>query len=460
MISSNQFKINYNLLAIIISTLMLSSCAIYNGFPLVFNTDTAMYMEAVNRGIAGADRPILYGLFMQLASLGISLWFVIVVQCLIVALVLFYYFKYFPVRNDVSKNESRLRLYYFLGFNIFISFFMGGGFTASWLMPDIFTPIALLCLGLLIFIPNLKSIDKVIISVLAVLSVGMHNSNPYICLVVCLIALVSYMFPRVKSGYVASGIHIRRIFYSILLIIGSQFMVSVVHYYYGGEFKSSRGGVIFLMGSLVEMGVVKKYLNENCNEKNYFICQYKDSLPNNFLWNSKSPIYKNGGWKKNEAEYTAIIKDILTTPKYFGLVIKGSANVTIKQFFHYGTGEASKPWPRVNHAIFINYAEDYSSFENSKQSTGKLHINFINYVQTFLFAICALFYFIMTLYNKAEPKHIYLMFFVFFILVINAWFCSTFSGVFHRYQTRVVWLFPLPIFLHFMNRLSFKKKSS
>jgi len=68
----------------------------------------------------------------------------------------------------------------------------------------------------------------------------------------------------------------------------------------------SKSKHIFYMGHMVENGILKKYLDENCATHNYKICEYKDSLPPNadrFLWDfENSPVYKMGGWKacKNE----------------------------------------------------------------------------------------------------------------------------------------------------------------
>ncbi|WEK37950.1 MAG: hypothetical protein P0Y53_10605 [Candidatus Pseudobacter hemicellulosilyticus] len=333
---------------------------------------------------------------------------------------------------------------------------MGGSFLSSWLMPDVFMPVLLLCMGLLLFTP-LKLADKIMISLLALLSLGMHNANPYICLIILVVIAFAAIFKAVRRSYIRNGLGVARILYCLSLIVLSQLLLGLLHYNYGGSFKSSKGGSVFLMGSLVEMGVVKQYLDENCQHKSYFICAYKDSLPRNFLWNEKSPIYKNGGWENNEKEYAAIAKDILTTPAYLKLVVAGSLKASVRQFSHYATGEAYSPWPKVSRALGENYPKDYQAYKRSRQFTGRLDFAFVNYSQTILFAGCMLFYVILLLDKRVADRYKWLMLYILLGLIINAWFCATFSGVFHRYQARLIWLTPLPLFLYVMNNNVFKR---
>ena len=78
---------------------------------------------------------------------------------------------------------------------------------------------------------------------------------------------------------------------------------------------------VFLIGKLVENGVLKSYLDAECANKNYEICKYKDSLApenysGNFLFHPNSAFQQTGAWSKPHDEYKHIISDILLTPKY------------------------------------------------------------------------------------------------------------------------------------------------
>lgn len=98
------------------------------------------------------------------------------------------------------------------------------------------------------------------------------------------------------------------------------------------------------MGVMVEHGIVKTYLDDNCNSKKYELCRYKDSLPDRaykFVWDENSPFYKIGGWKKSKSEFNKIIYETLTQPKYILLHIKESCKATLQQLILFGIGDGN-----------------------------------------------------------------------------------------------------------------------
>ena len=96
------------------------------------------------------------------------------------------------------------------------------------------------------------------------------------------------------------------------------------------------------MGAMVEHGIVKNYLNDHCDTKQYKLCAYKDSLPDRaykFIWDEKSPFYKIGGWKETKNEFTEIIYGTLTQPKYIVMHIKESFKATLQQLTLFSVGD-------------------------------------------------------------------------------------------------------------------------
>ncbi|HQP01967.1 MAG TPA: hypothetical protein PK337_06695, partial [Bacteroidia bacterium] len=70
---------------VFLGTLCLMADASYNGFPIVYS-DTSTYIASGLELETPFDRPITYGLFLRLFSFnGLSLWFVIFFQGLIVS---------------------------------------------------------------------------------------------------------------------------------------------------------------------------------------------------------------------------------------------------------------------------------------------------------------------------------------------------------------------------------------
>lgn len=427
---------------IILSSLALLFWAFYNDYPLFFSSDTAMYLEAAFAKNVGPDRPILYGLFMYYISAKHSLWFVVIIQSLILSILFYCWFRYF------SNSSNYLK--YYLSFMVLISFFMGASFNASWLMPDIFAPISILSIGLLLFSSKLPKPVLIFLIILSIVSIAMHNSHLYINLGILLIFIVLYCFKTIRELLKKSEIKFNRLILITIIIISSTIFSSTINYFHNGGFKSSQGGTIFLMGSLVEMGIVDTYLGENCERKQFSICDYKDTIPNNFLWASNSPIYKTGGWIVSEDEYSEIVKDILTTPKYLKSVIWKSAIRTFSQFMHFDTGEATAATPRINQAFSRFYPNEYDKYYYAKQNQNKLNFNIVNHLQVIIF-LFSIFIYVWFYHKKIELKYRLLILYILLSLIINAWVCGTFSGVYFRYQARVLWLIPLPIFLYIMN---------
>lgn len=437
-----------DLISILIATAMLCFWGIYNGFPLTFNSDSAVYLEAAFNGIVGEDRPILYGLFLVISGFWRYLWPAIIVQSLLLSSTIYLLFKYF--------STSRNYLPYFLCFVALISFFMGGSFIASWLMPDVFTPISILCLGYLLFINEAPKKNLVFVSMLLVISTAMHNTHFFIGIGLLIVVISCFAIKPFRKQLIIGGIKIKRVGFALLLVIISNLFLSTVHYAYNSEFIGSRGGAVFLMGNLVEMGIVDIYLADNCKEKKYEICQY-DTLPNNFLWAGNSPLKKAGGWEHCKTEYTTIVKDILTTPKYLIPTIYKSLILTIKQFFLFDTGEASMPSPRVDLAIAGYYPNLYTTFIRSREYRGTLDFHLTNFIQTVIFGFSLLIYIILFLNKKVLIKYKLLMVYILLALVINAWFCGTFSGVYPRYQDRLTCLLPMPLFIYCMENIDSMK---
>lgn len=434
--------------SVIMASVLLLISAFYNGYPYIYNADTGLYIFSGLQGIVYPHRPVSYGLFIKIFSMQYSLWLVIYIQSLIIAVTLYYYFKYFIKSNNF--------LLWYLLFVLLISLFTGASFFVSWLMPDIFTALLLLLIGLLIFVKDLKTTDLIIIMLFLIISIPMHNSNFHISLIITLIIMSGYFFKLVKQQYKNLFISVKRLLLVLFMIFFSYIMLSFIHYFYGAGFKATQGGTVFFMGSLIEMGVVDKYLAENCSKKNFEICKYKDTIPNNFLWDEKSPIHKTGGWEGSKKEYSKIVRDIITTPKYLLPIIYKSVMLTLKQFFNYETGFSGIPMDFNKNAVALYYPHEYMAMHFSRQNKGTLNFHLLNIIQNIVVFICYFIYTIVLIYKKLNNKYRFFMLYIILFLFINAWICGTFSMVSFRYQSRLIWLLPLPLFLYMAENIDLK----
>ncbi|MFC0513014.1 hypothetical protein ACFFGT_02345 [Mucilaginibacter angelicae] len=440
-----------SLFLILLSGLVLCFMAINNGFPLAFNVDSQMYISSAFTGVVRDDRPILYGLFIMFVSLRKSLWLVTIAQAILTSTMIYFYFRY-------SKNQVKKRLApFYIAYIALVSFFMGASFEVGWLMSDVFASIFVLGIGLLLFYGNIKWYHHALISFMTVLSIAMHNSHLYICIILCSLLMAGFVFKSTRAKLFVVGITLKKVFYVLFLAVLSNVSLSLIQYSFNKQMAASKGGVVFLFGSFVEMGVIDKYLDENCNRSNLKLCKFRDSIPSNFLWDQRSPLFKLGGWDKNREEYSLILKNIVSSPKYWGIIAYKSTLLTLKQFFQFDTGEASKPWPIVNEAVEQYFPSDYSQYISSRQNKEALNFDFINFTQRVIIAISLLTYIYEFLHKKMASRYRYLMAFILIVLVVNAWFCGTVSGVYPRYQSRLIWLVPLPLFIYLSDYTPLKR---
>ncbi len=73
----------YQLGQILVSVILLIVPALINGYPLLYS-DSATYIESGMGLFVPIDRPIFYGLFIRIASMSYSLWFVVILQSLVI----------------------------------------------------------------------------------------------------------------------------------------------------------------------------------------------------------------------------------------------------------------------------------------------------------------------------------------------------------------------------------------
>ena len=93
---------------------------------------------------------------------------------------------------------------------------------------------------------------------------------------------------------------------------------------------------MFLVAKFFEEGILKEYLDNECEKRPSIFCEEKDKLPNNtsgFLLEPNSPINKNNlGWIKADKECAHIVKEIFTTPKYLLMFCTRFAKSTLNSY--------------------------------------------------------------------------------------------------------------------------------
>ncbi|GJM32883.1 MAG: hypothetical protein DHS20C18_18840 [Saprospiraceae bacterium] len=440
---------------VFIAGVVLCFMGFYNRFPLLY-PDSGTYIGSGWTGYVPNDRPIFYGLFLRHASLGDSLFLAIFVQGLIVALLSYFWFKYF--------NSSKRKLLIYLSFIFLITFLTGASLNVSQLIPDIFAATMIMSLILILFAPGLSWRDGSIISLLLVLSIVVHNSHIYIVLLCILGYCGLLLFKSLRPYLLSYKVRLKRTLLAFGLLLFSIVSIPSVHYFYGGGFMLSKGSQIFMMGRLLQLGIATKYLQDVCPEKGYKFCDHLENIPVNFLWDTtNSPLYKTGGWEANEEEYDAIIKDILTTPRYLSLFILRSLEATFQQFFHFDLGDTTIKQHKESspYKHFERFLPDQTrNYEVSMQYNNQLNFDLANVHQRYLLGIGLLLSILLLSTNLIANEKKIMIGFLMICLLANAAICGSLSGVLFRYQCRVMWLVLLPLFVVLCDDNILKKVNS
>lgn len=433
---------------VLFSSILLCFWAFYNNFPLVF-PDCGTYIGSGFDAVVPIGRPIFYGLFIRHISMMTSLWLVVWTQGIILALIVFYWFKYL-------SGTDKFR-YYYLAYIFLITFLTGASVNVSQLIPDIFTPVVILCAGLLLFANNLKKRDLIITTIILIYGIAVHNSHYLIIGIVLGIVTIAWLIKRLREQLSFFSLKLRRILYLWVVVIFSYLMVCTVHYSLGGGFAFSKTGHIFMMSRLVDMGIAELYLKDNCKKYHFKICEYKEPFPFLFLWDyDKSPLYKTGGWESqvNKDEYGAIIRDVMTTPKYLHLYIVKTIESTVKQFFCFETGDTPRQVEGSPSYLAISghFPVELREFKYTRQAWGELRFIYLNEKQKYLIITCLFLSILFLLLPRFPVKFKWMISYVLLGLLANAFICAAVSVVVHRYQGRVIWLLPLPLMLYAANR--------
>lgn len=419
----------FQILTFVLLSFAYVAIALYNGFPLVAS-DTGAY---INNGYIlhlPEDRTLTYSLFLRISSLSLSLWFPLLVQGGIIALLIHQLCKF------IWQDQFTLNRFLLLSTTLIA--FTNVSWYASQLMPDIFTAIMLL---LLLLLYSKETRYQWLYWVGLVVCALMHNSNLLILLCTAsALIIVSYIYlkNKVKTSWKALGV-----------AIFSMVLLASLHAVSGNGFTLSKGSHVFMIAKLAENGVLKKYLDDNCQNSTYQLCAYKDKLPPyawDFVWNADQPTHQMGGWEGTKSEYKAILGDLARSPKYYLLLLYKSIIDTARQLtqIYVGDGlsahrENTNPFWKVQE----HYGHELSWYMGSKQQNNLLDWAIFNWIYWAMVIISSLGVLLYWEKLKSEPLIVVCYLLVVVFLVSNAFVTANFANVLARLQSRIVWLLPM-----------------
>ena len=419
---------------LIAASITLSWVALYNGAPLVF-ADTMSYLTSAYRHEVPGLFSIFYSLFILPFHWGMSFWPVVLVQGALLAHIL-----QLTARAVSGRRIETLEMLLIVGA---LSVFSSLPWITGQILPDVFTPMVLLCIFLLTFVEaELSGAEIFYVGAVTVLAITTHLSHVPIAGGLILLAIVvKFFFWRAQFHVVKLSLRLGLpICIALALMVGVNWLSS-------REVTLSRNSNVFLLAKWIDEGPALSYLREACPEVGYAVCrQLKDlegKTHDDLKWGNDSPFKKIGTFDELEPEARLIVR--ATIRKYpYAIVRQAFIDVGI-QLSRFQAGDGlSRQFARMvaKHVGAIFGTAVGSTFLETKQELGQLPVTEFRRLHLIGLGIATGVCFASIFLGRdALPRKLQvLLSFVVLGIAWNAIVTGALSGPYDRYLARVVWL--------------------
>lgn len=310
-------------LAVGCGALLLVWPALRNGYPLVFS-DTGPLLEMGLEPSIGWDKPWIYGPFLAL-SLGTTLWLPLAAQALLVSSVLW-------LTQKVLGGPRA-------GLHLVLCAVLAAGSAAPWfaslLMPDVFTPVAVLCLFILAFGgERLSRIE--LAGVAAIGSVAVASHLAHLILAAGCIAVLALL--RWRGGW-------RSLWRPAVPLAAALAMLLLINAVGNQVLGISPYGSVFALARLVGDGPGRAFLDRACPDPKLRICAWQGRLSadsDEFLWHPQGPLWADGfGPTRFAPEAARLVPAIIAA--YPLDTLRAAAANTLRQLFRAQVGDTLVP---------------------------------------------------------------------------------------------------------------------
>jgi hypothetical protein len=407
--------------------------ALWNGYPIVF-ADTGTYLSQAMHRYLGWDRPVFYSLFIYPLHLGLTTWPVIFVQSALTVLVL-----------DLTRRALGASLWWLLVVTVFLAVASWLPWTVSELMPDLFTPLMVLLLTLLVFSPpRTPRWQPMAIAALAAFMISTQQSS-----VPLAFGLLAAAIPaRWISGQLRIGPlpRARTLLEPLLapgLAIATLMLVNTVGY---GRVSLSPYGNVFVLARVIYDGPGMTVLLRGCPERHWLLCPYLDRFPptaDGFLWEADSPIMLAGGHKAVSADADAIIHAAMNAEP--GRLLSATWNNTIEQLMRFESGDGlERVWnAEVGPWIDKDFPpRESAAFRAARQQMGLLQVPSSLATLHSAAALAGIAAALVLLPVAWRRRHVAAWFLAMSLLTLplSAVITGGLSTPHDRYQSRIIWL--------------------
>jgi hypothetical protein len=432
-------------IAHMIAVILLCAPALWNGFPLMFD-DVGGYLERWPTGTLGQGRSAVYGLLLWITRRG-SFFPVVLLQAAVTVFVVGCALKIFLRRaGAMASGTATLPVPspWLLPIVIAaVGLTSGVAFSVCKLIPDAWVAPAVLALHLLAW--HRKSLTRAEGAVLfgvVVFAGASHMATFGVLAGLSVLYVIAWLVRRslnlAPSGMVVA---VAAVWAGLVLLLSVNAVVA-------GRFALTPGGEIFLLGRLVEDGMAREILSEECPRPDWELCAFQDALPDNleaFVFAGDSSLNKIGGAHDPDVQREArsiIARSLVRHPLEH---LERAVVLTARQFFDVGTGGVMEPlmsaharWVLTLHAPTL-----VPGFDAARQQTGSIDLDPWSdwiVVPVSIVATLALPGLAAFLWRGGRRREALWPAMLFLALLGNAAICGVVIGSSDRYQARLVWL--------------------
>jgi hypothetical protein len=407
--------------------LLLLAPAIWNGYPLL-EYDTGGYLARWYEGYLVASRSTAYGIYLHLGEQS-QFWINLAFQAIVSLAVLQLTLRVFGITRPFRLAAIGVALVATTALP----------WLASMLLTDIFAGLGVLTLYLLVACRDRTStLEKVLLFAFTAFAAATHSATLGVMFGLCCAGwlLLPLLRGRLSAAGLAQG--------SLTLVAGALLLL-VSNYALSGTVAWTPGGSGVAFGRMLQDGIVKRYLDDNCPRVQLKLCPYKNELPptgDDFLWGGNNMFDKLGRFDGLGNEMELISRQALVA--YPWMQAKAAAKATFDQLVHVGTGEGSTGWIPHTYGIIERYMPNQTrAMRAARQQKWDINFNAVNWVHVpvALGSMALLLVILGRAGWKRELDDVSLLAgFVVTALLGNALICGVISGPHDRYGARMVWI--------------------
>lgn len=423
-------------LAILAGALLLIWPAFLNHYPLLFS-DTGAFLAQTVEPLMIWDKPWIYGPFAWVFHQHLSLWGVVLAQGVILSHLVW-------LLARVLGHAAPLR---HVALCAALSLFTSAPWFAAMVMPDILTPVAVLCAALLGWgWAGLSKAERAWLLALGAVATASHLSNlPVIFALIVLAGLL-------RAGWGTALRVAAPLAGAVLLLLATNL---VGH----GRLAISPYGSTFLLARLIADGPAARTIAARCPDSGWYLCAFAGRLPSNsdvFLWVPESPVNRTPegeaiflGGMRLAPEANAIIAETLRREP-LALLANGLGNF-VKQLRRSQIGDTLSRHDvgqGVRPVLVRGFpAPEVARFDASAQMADWLKPVARRLVPLHSAVLILALGFVLLAWWRAhaarDARALGLLLCILVGITGNALATGALSMPHHRYQARIIWLLPL-----------------